>query len=337
MQLKFKWLALIELVVILILLAVLIINFNSQKTEKLNNSPEFKKQNYTGLLSTRVYSGILEPKSLLIVNFDPLRRRLIEYIRENNLNISIYIVNLRDGASIGIRERRGFMPVSLNKVPVAILIMKKIERGELSFDTMIEIKDSDRTDTFGSLYKTTEKKLPLRILLEKMVKESDNTAFNALNRHTDEKDLQFLLNYLDYHSKDIILPYPDNETKDKLEYVNTKSIYNLFSSLYLSTLLEPKDSEYILSLLTETVFDIKQIAKLPDNVIVVQKFGAEYADKRKYFHSCGIMYIDKSRIFYCILTENLEQQDAVKAISYVINLVHKYIIDVRNELDSYRE
>ena len=140
----------------------------------------------------------------------------------------------------------------------------------------------------------------------------------------------------DYHSKDIVLDYPKNNTQDRLEYINTKSIYNLFSSLYLSTLLEPKDSEYVLSLLTETSFDVRKIAGLPNDAVVAQKFGAEYIDNIKYFHSCGIIYLNRSRIFYCVMTQNMEQKDAVNTISYVIKTAYSYVIDIRNELDEYR-
>lgn len=334
MQIKLKWVAVSEFMIIVALLALLAVNFSIlKKTEK--NLSELKVQNYTGLLSPRVYSGILQPKSLLIVNFEPLRERLQDYISGNNLSISVYLVNLRDGASIGINEKKGFLPASLNKIPVAILIMKKIEKGELKLDTMLEIRESDKTDTFGQLYKSNENKLPLRILLEKMLRESDNTAFNVLKNNIDQKDLNFLLSYLNYHSQDIIVPNLKND-EEKYEYVNAKSIYNLFSSLYLSTLLEPKDSEYILSLLTETVFDIKKIAKLPDDVIVAQKFGAEYANNVKYFHSCGIIYVGTSKIFYCIMTEKLEQNDAVKTFDFIINLIYKYVTDIRAELDAYK-
>ena len=333
MHIKFKWLAIFEFTVILFLLAVLLFHKSSSVT---GNAQQQAQQNNTGLLSARVYAGILQPKSLLIVNFEPLREKLHEYITNRNLSISVYVVNLRDGADMGINENKGFPPASLNKIPVAILILKKIEKGELSFNTMLDIKDSDRSDAFGTLYRTKEKKLQVRALFEYMLNESDDTAFYVLKNQIDQNDLKFLLSYLDYHSKNMILPKDANYDYAKLEYVTPNSIYNVFSSLYFSTLLKANDSEYILSLLTNTVFDIRKIAGLPDDVRIAQKFGAEYAGNTKYFHSCGIMYIQSSRIFYCIMTENLEQKDAVAAFNYVVDLTYKYVVDIRKELEEYK-
>ena len=334
MNINSKYLALIEFFVILALLAVVVIG--NQNKKALEVPCYLKEINSTGLLSKRIYSGILEPKSLLILNFDPLRDELEEYINKKNISASVYVENLRDGASFSINENKAFLPASLNKLPVAIIIMKKIERRELSLNTMIEIMDSDRTDTFGQLYKTKEKKLPLHVLLNSMLKESDNTAFRALRRQIKDEDLQFLLGYLDYYintidSKTVRKGYNEND------FVSVNSIYNLFSSLYLSTVLNPKDDEYILSLLTDTVFDIKKIAHLPEDVVVAQKFGAEYEENLSYFHDCGIMYFGESRVFYCIMTENLSQQDAINFIGFTVNLIHKYFLDIRAELDSYKE
>lgn len=330
MNIKYKWLAISEFIAILLLLSFIVIN-NTVVIDKTPQSHEPK----ISLLSLRVYSGLLEPKSLLIVNFNPLKEAMADYFTKNNITASVYVVNLRDGASFGIDERKGFWPASLNKVPLAMMIMRKIEKKELSFDTMLEVRDSDRTNNFGDLYKTKEKQLSLRFVLEKMLKESDNTAFRILLRQLNKEDMSFFLNYLGYHTTDVEL-HQQNTSEDIAELVTPRSMYNVFSSLYLSTLLNPQDSEYILSLLTKTVFDINKIAGLPDNVVVAQKFGSEYTGDKKYFHSCGIMYINDGRIFYCIMTKDLETEKAIKTIGYAVNMIHKYFVDVRMELDSYK-
>lgn len=341
MQTKFKYVAIAELLIILLLAALLFANLKneSSRESKFKDQTDFcsRTQNYTGLLSPRVYSGILEPKSLLIVNFDPLRQKIEQYALEQNISLNVYLVNLRNGASFGINEKKGFLPASLNKVPTAIMILKKIERGRLSFDTMIAINESDKSSSFGNLYKTNAAELPLRYLLEKMLKESDNTAFNALRRQTDESDLPFLLSYLDYHSDDIVVANATINGRDIYEFTTAKSMYNLFASLYLSTLLEPEHSEYILSLLSDTVFDIKKIAGLPENVTVSQKFGEEYVANEKYFHTCGIMYIDRSRIFFCVATQDLGEKKAQQTIGVITYWIYKFTIDIRSELDTYKE
>ena len=59
--------------------------------------------------------------------------------------------------------------------------------------------------------------------------------------------------------------------------------------------------------------------------MIAQKFGAEYVEDKKYFHSCGIMYINDSRVFYCVMTKDLNQSKAVVTAGYMINRIYYYV------------
>lgn len=321
-----KQLAIFEAMVIVILLFVVIGMY--YKNEKI------KMQNID-LLSPKICAGIDEPKSFSILDFTPLQNKVQKYINDNHLNVSVYVKNYRNGASMGINANEGYFPASLNKLPVAILIMEKIENGDLTFDTLLNITDDDKKNTSGDIYKTQQKQMPVRILLEKMLKDSDNTAFSVLLGYTNPNDLKILLDYLgidiytNYHVKVFA---PANTTL----YISPRLMYNIFSSLYYSTVLEPKNSQYILSLLTNTVFDIKKAAELPDDVIVSQKFGESYSDNNRYFHSCGIMYIGKSKIFYCVMTKDVPFEEAKKTVGNILHDTYKYVVETRSKLDKYK-
>lgn len=323
---KLKSLIIIEALVILVLLGYILIP--SVYTQNKNASK--------GLLSPRVYEGILEPKSFLILNYVPLKNEIESFIQQNKLNVSVYIENMRSGSHVGLNEREGYPPASLNKVLVAILIMKKVEDGELSLDSEIEIIDEDRNGAFGDLYKTKETRLPLRILLEKMLRESDDTAFFALNRLADNEDRTLIMSYLDYYSDespDKTKPGEDSENG----LVTPKSMYNMFSSLYLSTILKPENSEYILSMLTDTVFDIHEVAELPENITIAHKFAVKYIGKEKFFHDCGIMYVDDGRIFYCVMTKDLSSKTAESLIGAIVHNIYYYHTQTRDKLEYYKK
>ncbi|HLC50268.1 MAG TPA: serine hydrolase [Candidatus Nanoarchaeia archaeon] len=320
MIISIKRVAVIEAVLIILLLGFIMHSFIQDK-----NADE-QKQN--GLLSQKVYIGILEPKNMMIVNFKPLKTNIQNYIKENKISASVYVENLRNGAFMGIGEKTGFFPASLNKLPVAILVMKKIEEGDFTLDTKLEIKDEDRTDSSGTLYKTAEKEISIRILLEKLLKDSDNTALRAFLRNLDLEDLQFIL---DYYGIDISVENQKNEN-----LITPKAISNMFLSLYFSTILEPDNSEYLLSLMTDTVFDIKTVAGLPDDIKVSHKFGENYYEENKFFHDCGIMYIQESRIFYCIMTKGLDEGQSVESIGAITNEIYRYVIETKANIDDYK-
>lgn len=308
---KLTKIVILQVIVIIVLLGVIgICAFNWGPFNRDNGK----------LISPRIQAGILQPKSLLIFNFKPLEQEIDNYLEANNLSVALYVLNIRDGASFGINEDAHFGAFSLNKLPAAIIILKKVESGELTLDSELVITPEDRNSASGTLYKKTFGRLSVRELLRYMLQESDNTAFNVLAREISLEDGKNLTEYLDYYQNDI----DEGSSPINLE-ITPKNTANLFMSLYLSTFLEPENSEMILQYLTNTSYDIKKHAGLPEEVIVAQKYGSFYYNNSQFFHSCGIMYIQDSRIFYCAMSENLERAGAEETVGEIVNKIYTYV------------
>ena len=300
----------IEAVVIVILAVML---FNASHPQAVDSKYQF--------ISSRIAAGVLQPDSRLILNFEPLKTDINNYIEENNLNISVYVLNLRDGASFGIRSNDVFKPASMGKLPLGIAILDKIEDGNLSLNQNLSIENIDRDSSSGSLYLDPVNELSVESLLNLMLSDSDNTAARVLAKQISADDLEAISYYLDYYSA------PTNNTGDDTQIgITPKSTGNLFSSLYLSTALSAKDSDLMLSMLANSTYDIKKYASLPANLTVVQKYGEYYVGNEKQFHDCGIMYIGDSRIFYCAMTRDLSQADASNRIGAIVNRVYNYVL-----------
>ncbi len=320
-----RWLFLLLVLIILILCFIGLRLHATLKPQSL--ATENCLSLSTGLLSPRIYSGIIKPRSYLIFNFNPLKDYLQLYIDKNNLNVSLYVVNLRDGASMSINASNGFPPASMHKVPIAILIARDIEDGKLNWTTPIPIKEAYRSDSWGSLYKTKEQQLPLRVLFEKMLQESDNTAFFALGDYIQKEDYDDLVfDYWGYLLK-------SGKSNEQAPLISPRSMYNVFSSLYLSTILQPNDSEYILSLLTNTSFDINAFADIPREVRIAQKFGDNYRNGLQTFNDCGIMYIQDMRLFYCVMSDGIPQERAASQVGNIVHQIYDFSIQAREYFD----
>ena len=319
---KIKKVVIIEAIVIIILTAFLIERYvnNTCSSEYYQNGNGKIK-----LLSPRIYSGLLPAEEFLILNFEPLKKDVNEYITKNNINISIYVLNMRDGASFGINEKEPIEALSLNKLPIAMIILEKVEQGKLSLDTKLPITKEDRDILSGTLYAQPINELTIKELLRYMLQESDNTALWVLLKQVNLAELNRFTNYVGYYKNNMNYL----ESSDSF-LVSAKTTSNLFISLYLSTVLKPENSELILSYLTNTTFDVKKYAKLPDDVIVSQKYGEFYINNKNIFHSCGIMYIEDSRIFYCIMTDGLQQEKARNTVGILVNKIYNYAIKTKN-------
>ena len=219
-------------VIIIILLTLLFIQHNNLKNKPL-------AINNTSLLSPRIYAGILEPQSYLILNFEPLKKNLQKDIQIHNWTTSVYLVNLRNGASMGINSNRAYPPASLSKVPVAILMMKKVEEGILTLNSSIKIHQEDKQQSSGDLYLTNDDSVSLYYLLQLLLQNSDNTAFKVMLRYLKQNDNEFLADYWDFFSVDSVRA---KGKENEMGLITPRSMYNVFSSLYLSTVLVPEHS-----------------------------------------------------------------------------------------------
>ena len=83
MIIRMKWIAWTEFLIIAVLLAAFF-------AVRSHTEPIKPTENVNGLLSPRIYAGVLEPKSYLITNFDPLRESFQKYIKGHNLDVELY-------------------------------------------------------------------------------------------------------------------------------------------------------------------------------------------------------------------------------------------------------
>jgi beta-lactamase class A len=277
------------------------------------------------LLSPVISSGLLPSENYLILDLKSLQNEINTYIAANSLNVSVYILNMRDGASFGIKSGISYEPASLNKLPIAMVILKKVGDGTLSLDTKLPIPDEFRDRESGTLFEMPVYEMSVRDLLSYMLGQSDDTAFKVLGSQVGLEDLHNLSAYLDYYDQSIdYIPPIENNYK-----ITPKSTGNMFLSLYYSTVLKPEYSQLILLDLMNNSFDVQKYADIPESVKISHKYGAYFTENKSYFHDCGIMYVKTSAFFYCVMTQNLTRERASDVIGTVVHDTYDFVVTHR--------
>jgi hypothetical protein len=194
------------------------------------------------LLSKRIFT---ENPNDILLNFIPLRKALREYVELQKGAVGVYFEYLPSGISIGVNDREEVRLASLSKVPLAMSIMKKIERGGLTLDTKITIKEEYLDKKFGNLWeKGAGTTLTVEELLRAALQQSDNTAYDTLFNQLTADEINEVYENLDVE----VTPQTD------YSIVSPKSYSSIFRSLYLSSFLIEEHSSYLLDILTKKVF-----------------------------------------------------------------------------------
>lgn len=97
--------------------------------------------------------------------------------------LGVYVLNLENGSTAGLRADESWYLASTIKVPVAMAVLEAIERDELSLDTRVTLEAEDFVDGAGETnWQSPGDRVTVRYLIEQMLTHSDNTATDVLMR-----------------------------------------------------------------------------------------------------------------------------------------------------------
>lgn len=224
----------------------------------------------------------VQPQEDFIVVFRPLRLKLEELVEKwakQGIVVAIQMEYLNTGSYLSINQNYRMLPASLTKVPVSMMVLRRIEQGTLSFDQILEIKEEDRDSKWGEMYKLpVGTKLSLREVVEKSLIESDNTAHKMLYRLVGVEEAQDMSQELNLE-----------DLFDKEGKISAREYAKLLRSLYTSSYLTPEHSQLLLDLMTRDQVVKFLIRGLGSEVKYAHKFGESSAIYS--YLDAGIVYV----------------------------------------------
>jgi len=114
-----------------------------------------------------------------------LRREIARLSEASGGVTGATIVHLETGRRVSLHESERFPMASTFKVPVAVQLLTRVDKGELKLDQMIEMRQSDLhpgSGTVADLFNKPGLALSVRNLLELMLLISDNSAADVCLR-----------------------------------------------------------------------------------------------------------------------------------------------------------
>jgi beta-lactamase class A len=232
-------------------------------------------------------------------------------------NVSIYFEYLPTGVSVNINSEMEVVAASLMKTAVAMQLYKSIERGAIRMDQEVTITEQMLDSRFGELYKSgAGASYTVRELLEKMLKESDNTASSAI------KDL------LAKNNSDVFELIDSLDLQDEIDakgtyWISARSYSSIFKCLYFACFNSKADSQEILTYLSQTTSQDRMTNLLPDAAIVSHKIGT-FNDE--FQSDCGIVYAENGDANYllCLMVRG-DDPEASKVLARVSYKVYAYM------------
>jgi beta-lactamase class A len=114
-----------------------------------------------------------------------LEREIVRLSRVSGGIVGVTAIHLETGRRVSLNGTERFPMASTFKVPIAVQLLTRIDKGEVKLDQMIEIKQSDLhpgSGTLADLFNKGGLALSVRNLMELMLLISDNSATDVMLR-----------------------------------------------------------------------------------------------------------------------------------------------------------
>jgi len=218
-----------------------------------------------------------------ITNIEDLRSYLQDLGNKYPDSITVYYENINSGANISVNKDLRLFPASLSKLVQAILIVSKVEKGELSFDQILKAEPADLSSGSGNLYKTIlEDPQTVEELLKELLVNSDNTAQNIFKHY---------LTFEDYSEFQNVTGLQDLYNENG--FISAKEYTRILRVLYTSNFLKPENSQKILKCMSDSTFKDFLSQGIPEGVSFAHKYGENVNTEYNIFADSGIVYIPK--------------------------------------------
>lgn len=237
-----------------------------------------------------------------------LQEKLSVLVKDFRGQAGVYVRHLKKGTFAAVNADTIFPTASMIKVPITIGMMDKIERGEISYDTILTYKDSllyAGEDLLGS-FKHGEK-VALGKVMMLMITTSDNTASlwcqslagtgTAINAILEKYGLQHTRVNSRTPGRE------NNRTKYGWGQTTPREMAELLVKIREGKIISQRASERIYRNLTRIYWDDVALSQIPPYIQAASKQGMVTQSKSEVV----LVNAPHGDYVFCVITKN--QQD----------------------------
>lgn len=246
-------------------------------------------------------------------------------VRRQASHVSVYFRDLHNGPWFGVREREGFTPASLLKLPIMIAALKQAEEDP----AFLRRRVIHRESAIRGMNAAPQTVVPTKSLeegraytvddlLRLMVSHSDNRAKNVLVLMVPGPTIDAVFS-------DLGLSIPD--VREPEDSMSVKEYGTFFRILYNASYLGRAMSQKALEYLAASDFKEGLAAGVPQGVTVAHKFGERSLPSKgeSQLHDCGIVYHPRRPYTLCLMSRGRDLEALKATLREVSGLIYREV------------
>jgi beta-lactamase class A len=251
--------------------------------------------------------GVLKPSAITPGDAAAFSQNLQAYLTRAGGTYGVYV----EGATVGVGQDSGLEAASVIKVPEALYLLQQVDAGSVKLTDQVDLQDGDFMSGTGTLFSTahTGDKFAIQDLLTVLIRQSDNTAWRALDRVLGTRAV-------DAYAASIGAP----DCHQVSDSCTAREAGVMLSQLARGRLLSSASTQLLMNLLETTAFNDRLNYYLPRTTIA-HKVGMDGG----VINDCGVAFLPGDPLTICVFTSTGDPSLGVQVIRDVTRAsVHYY-------------
>ncbi|MCF8448518.1 MAG: class A beta-lactamase-related serine hydrolase [Taibaiella sp.] len=233
---------------------------------------------------------------------------------------SVYLKNLNSNYWMDINPENTYHPGSLFKVITMITFLRMAETNLAILEKEVAYKNKGMkppTQTFNSKTIISGNTYKIKDLLYYMIVYSDNNATMLLHDFMNIEIFQKIFT-------DLGLKKPN--VYDNSYQLSVEEYSRFISVLYDGTYLTMPASEFAISMLCKSDFNLGITKELPASVTSAHKFGEAGKPGNRELHESAIIYLNNKPYLLTIMTKGKESVKLAEIMSHISKIVYDHMV-----------
>lgn len=251
------------------------------------------------------------------VDIQALNSQVQDYLATQTANYGYFVYDLNRDISFGLNQDMDFRAASMVKVPIAITVLREVQEGRISLDTVYPLRsDLVFNYTVGAGENPIGSGLTVRDYLEYMIILSDNTSLAHLDALLSDIYGSELNSRIRQITGVDFYVYPPEATP--------RNVATVLKGLYNYSFIDKVNSDYLINLMFNAAPDLKQGIGLglPGDILFANKIGFLDTTEDLSYMDSAIVYGTTTNYVLVILNKNQDWEVAKNNIKNISTIIY---------------
>ena len=232
-------------------------------------------------------------------------KEIKKYLESRIGNYSFFFEDLKSGFVYGYNENVQMVSAGCMKLPIAISLIKDVERGNVSFIDKVKIEGSDKVYGTGIIHEFNSRDYTVFELLVAMLIQSNNTAANKISDIVGMEKINEDINKMGLKNTILNRKTTDERTgKSDIENLTSaKDLSKIWKHLYQGTYLNKENSTMLIDILRRQQIKNKLALYIPDDL--KYEISSKTGDKKGVENDTELLELPKGDFTFTVLSTSI--------------------------------